>query len=91
MSTALAALSGAGVGAGLALLLIALYGAGHSRRWPAGPARRTGPSVATRRRLLACGGVGLAAGVGTRWPVGALLGMLLAWWWPALFGANGAV
>lgn len=91
MSTALAALSGASVGAGLALLLIALYSAGHSRRWPAGPARRTGPSVATRRRLLACGGVGLAAGVGTRWPVGALLGMLLAWWWPALFGANGAV
>src|SRR6266545_4389149 len=91
MSTALAALSGASVGAGLALLLIALSGAGHSRRWPAGPARRTGLSVATRRRLLACGGVGLATGVGTRWPVGALLGMLLAWWWPALFGANGAV
>src|SRR6266540_1846145 len=88
MSTALAALLGAGVGAGIALLVFAIFGAGESRSWTP---RRVRGREGVRRRLLACGGIGLALGVLTRWPVGALLAMLCAWWWPTLFGAKGAV
>src|SRR6266511_1838428 len=88
MSTALAALLGAGVGAGIAPLVFAIFGAGESRSWTP---RRVRGREGVRRRLLACGGIGLALGVLTRWPVGALLAMLCAWWWPTLFGAKGAV
>jgi hypothetical protein len=91
VNAAFGALLGVGVGAGFALLAFALFGTG-PRRFPRGPAGRllqTMSSPATRRRLLGCGGVGLAAGVLTRWPVALLLGMLLAWWWPSLFGAKG--
>jgi Flp pilus assembly protein TadB len=90
MSTALAALSGAGVGGGLALLLVAVFG---TRPHPSRPSalRRMSGRAGGRRRLLACGGIGLAVGVLTRWPVGVLLAMLFAWWWPTLFGGRGAV
>src|SRR6266498_1925742 len=67
MSTALAALLGAGVGAGIALLVFAIFGAGESRSWTP---RRVRGREGVRRRLLACGGIGLALGVLTRWPVG---------------------
>src|SRR6266511_3581473 len=75
MSTALAALLGAGVGAGIAPLVFAIFGAGESRSWTP---RRVRGREGVRRRLLACGGIGLALGVLTRWTVGALLGMMAA-------------
>ncbi len=88
MSVAVAAALGAGVGAGIAMLLFALFGTGPSSfRTP----RRVRSLEGGRRRLLACAGIGLAVGVLTRWPVAALLAMLCAWWWPTLFGAKGAV
>jgi Flp pilus assembly protein TadB len=90
VSAALEALSGALVGAGAALLLLAVFGAPR-RPSPRLLARGAGTTVAARRRALTCGGIGLAAGVLTRWPVAALLAMLLAWWWPTLFGAKGTV
>jgi Flp pilus assembly protein TadB len=91
VTAALGALCGGGVGAGFALLAFALFGTGprSSPRGPAGPLRQAVSSPGTRRRLLAAGGVGLVAGVLTRWPVAALLVMLLVWWWPSLFGAKG--
>ena len=90
MSTAMAAVSGAGVGAGFALLLIAILG---TRPHPSPPStlRRTSRSAGIRRRLLTSGGIGLGVGLLTRWPVGALLASLCAWWWPTLFGARRAV
>jgi len=91
MSTALAALSGAGVGAGLALLLLAVFGTGSRPASPPSALRRSIRHAGARRQLLASGGIGLAVGVLTRWPVAALLAMLFAWWWPRLFGARGAV
>jgi len=91
MSTALAAMSGVGVGTGLALLLVAVFGTGSRPASRPSVLRSTLRRAGVRRRLLASGGVGLAVGVLTRWPVGALLAMLFAWWWPALFGARGAV
>src|SRR6266511_4724919 len=54
MSTALAALLGAGVGAGIAPLVFAIFGAGESRSWTP---RRVRGREGVRRRLLACGGV----------------------------------
>jgi Flp pilus assembly protein TadB len=88
VSAAFGALPGAAVGAGVALLLIAIFG---RRRQPSPPVRLRGTnaSTAARRRALACGGLGLAVGVLTRWPVAAVLAMLLVWWWPSLFGAKG--
>jgi tight adherence protein B len=95
MSTGLAGLAGAGVGAGLALLLFAVLGAGPGagpRPSPLPSAPRTTIRRAEgRRRLLACGGIGLAVGLLTRWPVAALLTVLLAWRWPTLFGAKAAI
>jgi tight adherence protein B len=90
VSTALAALSGAGVGAGLALLLFALVG---TRRQPAPRLAlpRLRGRTGVRRRLLASGAVGLAVGLLTRWPVGALLAMGFTWWWPAVFAAKQTV
>jgi hypothetical protein len=86
MNTALAAVLGGGVGAGLALLLIAIFG---RRRQPSPSVGLGGNKggAAARRRALVSGGLGLVVGV-TRWPVAALLALLLAWWWPALFGAK---
>jgi hypothetical protein len=88
VTAAFGALPGAAVGAGVALLLIGIFG---RRRQPSPPVRLRGTdaSGAARRRALAIGGLGLAVGVLTRWPVAALLAMLLAWWWPSLFGAKG--
>lgn len=79
VSVALAALLGAGVGAGVAMLLLAVAGA---RPNPAHPRPRRGWTryLGVRRRLLTAGGVGLTVGLLTRWPVGALLTMLLVWW-----------
>jgi len=90
LSAALATLSGAAVGAGAALLLTAVFGT-RPRPSPPSPSRSVATGAIFRRRMLTCGGIGLAAGVLTRWPVAALLAMLLAWWWPALFGAKGTV
>src|SRR6266542_1982197 len=50
MSTALAALLGAGVGAGIALLVFAIFGAGESRSWTP---RRVRGREGVRRPLLA--------------------------------------
>jgi tight adherence protein B len=91
MSTELAALCGAGVGAGLALLLFALFGTRSRPASPPSTLRRSLRHAGVRRRLLICGGVGLAVGVLTRWPVAALLAMGCTWWWPTLFGAKRAV
>jgi Flp pilus assembly protein TadB len=86
MNAAFGALSGAAIGAGVALLLIAIFG---RRRQPSPPVRLSGASgAAARRRALVTGGLGLVVGVLSRWPVAALLAMLLVWWWPSLFGAK---
>ncbi len=83
----LAALLGATFAAGLWLAVT-------SREQPA-PRVRAGPTAkqATaasdhRRRIIQAVGLAMVAGVLTRWPVAAIAGAVLGWWWQDLAGGN---
>jgi tight adherence protein B len=86
----LAALSGAGTGLGLLLIMRGVVSVdpatAPARRawWISGRRRRD----ADGRRLAACAAAGVAAGLVTRWPVAAVLAACAAWSLPALVGPD---
>jgi tight adherence protein B len=82
----LAAIVGAGIGAGI--LLIA-YGLRRTTRHLA-PARRAALSQEQAVRLAACLAAAAVVGLLTRWPVGAALAAIAAWTLPRMLGTDRA-
>jgi Flp pilus assembly protein TadB len=80
----LAALAGAGLGAGLLLIVHGL------RRTTRHRAPRPGLSQEQILRLAGCLGVAAVVGLLTRWPVGAALAAIAAWTLPRMLGTDRA-
>jgi tight adherence protein B len=88
--TALAALCGAGIAGGLALLAawvrgVPMRGGAPRDQHRVRPWAR--PRLGPRAAVVACA---LGVGLLTRWPVGLLLGGLLGWAWPSVFSGGQA-
>ncbi|MEO3810769.1 type II secretion system F family protein [Sphaerisporangium sp. B11E5] len=79
----LAALAGAGIGIGLLIIV-----SGLKRRDVQGEKRGFHASPQMLVRFAGCVGVAVLLGAVTRWPVGAALGGLAAWYLPALLGPD---
>ena len=100
LGAAMAALSGAGFGLGLVLILATLLpgdpetspARGRRRRWPllqrAAGVPVWGRDARRRRRAAAAAGVGLVAGWWTGWPVAVALAAAGVWWLPRLLGPD---
>lgn len=84
-TTLLIVLLGAAVGAGLALLVVALYGTPARPLSPSAPGRRSLNDRLGRQTVYGLG-TGLLALLLTRWPVAAIAAGALVMAWPALFG-----
>jgi tight adherence protein B len=85
--TALAVLLGTGAGMGLVLAALGLRSRARPYRRPGRVGWRRGRDRGTVRLAVACGCAVAVAAV-TRWPVGAALAALGAWWLPGLLGTD---
>jgi hypothetical protein len=81
--TAFAMMLGTGTGLGLVLIALGLRTPARLRRRFS---RRRWEGLSAR--LPAAAGGGLAVGAVTRWPVGAILAGLAAWWMPRVLGPD---
>jgi tight adherence protein B len=89
--TALVALAGMALGAGVLLVVVGLAGSDQPRTRPSTPRGWRLRQLGSARRRLLLAAVGALAGlVLTRWPAGVLLGGLLGAAAPSLFGADRA-